>query len=95
MLALYPTSTLLYKGLWIEPVHRGQGIGSALLQRAESEIAERGFGAARLRVVASNAAAISFCQQFGWQVERELPHETLPVVMLEMRKSLSAIDGLR
>ena len=81
--------------LWIEQRYRGQGIGSSLLLQAESEIADRGFRSARLRVVVSNSPAILFYRRFGWQPEREYPHETLPVFMLEMRKSLNVPNALR
>jgi ribosomal protein S18 acetylase RimI-like enzyme len=72
--------------LWVAAGYRRRGIGSALLARGELEIAERGSAFARLRVVASNRTAVSFYLRYGWQLEREFPHESLPLVMLEMRK---------
>ena len=81
--------------LWIERRHRGQGIGSSLLLQAESEIANRGFRSARLRVVVSNVAAIVFYRRSGWQAEREYTHESLPVFMLEMSKRMNLPDVLR
>jgi ribosomal protein S18 acetylase RimI-like enzyme len=81
--------------LWIGRKHRRRGVGSSLLLHAESEINGRGFQSARLRVVVSNAAAILFYRRFGWQDEQDYPHETLPVVMHEMRKRLNSPDVVR
>ncbi len=72
--------------LWVLRENRGYGVGRRLLASGEAEIAERGFGTFRLRVVKSNAAAVSFYVRNGWHVTREFPHETLPVTMLEMNK---------
>lgn len=80
--------------LWIAPEGRGRGTGYALLRHCESEIRARGFHHARLRVVASNAKAISFYHANGWLDEREGPHESFPVKMLEMRKDLQRHSGI-
>jgi ribosomal protein S18 acetylase RimI-like enzyme len=73
--------------LWVPRESRGQGVGQKLLAKGESEISRRGFGTLRLRVVSSNTAAISFYLRNGWQVNREIPHEKLPVTMIEMTKT--------
>ena len=74
--------------LWVLRRHRGIGIGSALLRRAEAEIAGRGCTTARLRLVRQNTAAGAFYAGHGWVVRREFPHESLPIAMLEMAKPL-------
>ena len=75
--------------LWVHRLYRGVGIGRLLLERAELEIVGRGCLTAKLRVVASNHEAIRFYERFGWSIQRCFPHETFPVEMAEMRKSLS------
>lgn len=72
--------------LWVIRSARGRGIGHQLLVQAEQELASRGFGLFRLRVIQSNTLAIGFYERHGWQVKRQFPHETLPVIMLEMVK---------
>jgi ribosomal protein S18 acetylase RimI-like enzyme len=73
--------------LWVLREHRRCGLGQRLLLQAETEIAGRGHGTFRLRVVKSNTGAVSFYLRRGWRVQREFPNETLPVMMLEMAKS--------
>jgi ribosomal protein S18 acetylase RimI-like enzyme len=73
--------------LWVLKESRQQGVGQKLLAKGESEISERGFGTFRLRVVSSNSAAVNFYVRNGWQVNREFPHEKLPVTMIEMTKT--------
>ena len=77
--------------LWVNSSYRGRGVGRRLLQQAESEIKQRGFDFGGLRVVLSNANAISFYKHSGWRAEREFPHETFPVRMLEMKKQLNVM----
>jgi ribosomal protein S18 acetylase RimI-like enzyme len=74
--------------LWVLSEHRNHGVGQGLLSQGETEIAGRGHGTARLRVVKSNVRAVSFYNRLGWRVAREFPHETLPIGMLEMSKPL-------
>jgi ribosomal protein S18 acetylase RimI-like enzyme len=73
--------------LWVLRENRGCGLGQRLLAQGEAEIAGRGRGAFRLRVVKSNTNAVNFYLRQGWRVEREFPNERLPVTMLEMAKS--------
>lgn len=72
--------------LWVLREWRGVGAGRALLAGGEAEVASRGHGAGRLRVVRSNANAIGFYARHGWRAEREFPHERLPITMVEMTK---------
>jgi GNAT superfamily N-acetyltransferase len=74
--------------LWVLKPFRGRGIGTALLTRAEAEIAGRGHPVARLRVVGLNTQAQAFYAGHGWQIERRFPHEHLPVAMVEMAKEV-------
>jgi GNAT superfamily N-acetyltransferase len=75
--------------LWVARGHRERGIGSVLLAAAERQIAERGHGEARLRVVAANARARGFYGARGWADSVAHPHETFGFAMLEMRKTLA------
>jgi ribosomal protein S18 acetylase RimI-like enzyme len=78
--------------LWVLKEFRGIGIGGLLLARAEAEIAERGNPSARLRVVRSNANALSFYTAHDWAVKKEFPHEQLPITMVQMEKELGPTD---
>lgn len=75
--------------LWVHRSYRGAGIGRLLLERAEVEIASRGCPIAKLRVVASNRDAMLFYERSGWSVQCLFPHETFPIEMAEMTKSMS------
>jgi ribosomal protein S18 acetylase RimI-like enzyme len=72
--------------LWVAAQYRQHGVGSALLARAEMEIAARGVTAAHLHVIASNERAIAFYQRRTWQRLREVSHEVLTTPRLEMIK---------
>jgi len=72
--------------LWVLAEHRSRGVGRQLLLHGEAEIAARGYQRYWLRIVKSNVRARSFYNRLGWRFEREFPHETLPVRMLEMSK---------
>lgn len=82
------TSKDWIEDLWVAANGRGSGVGSTLLRLCEAEIKERGFDHARLRVVQSNTSAISFYKGKGWTATREYLHESLPVLMLDMKKLL-------
>jgi len=74
--------------LWVLRESRGSGVGRRLLAQAEAEIIARGHNTLRLRVVQSNAAAITFYRHHGWQIARAFAHEKYPITMLEMFKSV-------
>jgi GNAT superfamily N-acetyltransferase len=74
--------------LWVLAPFRRIGVGAALLDRAEAEIGDRGVRTARLRLVRNNTTARAFYSGRGWTVQREFPHERLPIAMLEMAKDL-------
>ena len=82
------TSDCWLEDLWVPRSSWGQGVGSALLARAEQEIAARGIATAHLSVIASNARAIAFYERRGWQRLREVPHELLSIPRVELTKSV-------
>jgi ribosomal protein S18 acetylase RimI-like enzyme len=53
----------------VDPRHRRQGIGGALLRRMETLLGERGCLKLNLQVRASNTAVIGFYRQLGFAVE--------------------------
>ena len=73
--------------LWVLREERRQGVGSKLLAKGEAEIAARGYKTCRLRVVQSNAVAVQFYLNQGWQLAREFAHEKYHHPMLELAKS--------
>jgi GNAT superfamily N-acetyltransferase len=75
--------------LWVLREERRQGVGSKLLAKGEAEIAARGYSTCRLRVVRSNAVAVQFYFNQGWQLAREFAHEKYHHPMLELAKSCS------
>ncbi len=74
--------------LWVLRSFRGAGVGTTLLGRAETEIADREYRHAKLRLVQSNTKARKFYESRGWHVDGETPHEHLPVTMVLMTKPL-------
>ena len=74
--------------LWVSAGFRGRGVGYQLLTLAETEIKDRGFHTAKLRVLSYNRNAIGFYKKRGWQVKGEYCHERFPVFVTEMQKHL-------
>lgn len=58
------------ENLYVEPDSRNEGIGSALLSRAESCLDDRGAVAVSLNVMAENAAARRFYRRHGYGIHR-------------------------
>ncbi len=56
------------KELVVASTHRGQGVGTALLERVERELRAAGVGAYRLNVVAGNDSALAFYDRSGLDV---------------------------
>ncbi|QUD83380.1 GNAT family N-acetyltransferase [Gordonia polyisoprenivorans] len=52
--------------LYVDPDHWRSGIGSALMDRAEAEIARQGYPVARLHVLKGNERAMDFYAERGW-----------------------------
>lgn len=60
----------LIENLYVRPEARGEGVGSALLSRAESHLAERGVDAVSLDVLADNERARRFYRAHGYDPHR-------------------------
>ena len=55
--------------LWVLPEYQGRGIGTALLDKIESGIRQRGYSAARLDTHARNIGAIRLYKRLGYRVK--------------------------
>ncbi|MBU2484050.1 MAG: GNAT family N-acetyltransferase [Alphaproteobacteria bacterium] len=55
--------------LWVLPEYKGRGIGTALLDKIESGIRQRGYSAARLDTHARNIGAIRLYKRLGYRVK--------------------------
>ena len=62
---------LYLEDLFVEPAHRGSGIGKALLQRLASIVMERGGGRFEWRVLDWNEPSIRFYESLGAVLMRE------------------------
>lgn len=58
------------ENLYVDPDHRGQGIGTRLLERAETALDAEGITVVGLEVMASNEAARRFYRDQGYAVHR-------------------------
>lgn len=61
------------KDFAVHPDYRGNGIGSALLQRALSELSLQGVYTVKLEVREGNTAAIGLYQQHGFELHHSVP----------------------
>jgi ribosomal protein S18 acetylase RimI-like enzyme len=69
--------------------HRRQGVGSALLQKLESNLALRGVRTILLETAIDNEAAVAFWQRHGYRIEATLKRYYLSRLdAYEMRKLL-------
>ena len=55
-------------GFRVRPVYRGNGIGSRLLQKAETDLVSRGFERIALNVARDNKSARRFYERLGYRV---------------------------
>jgi len=73
--------------IYVDPDHWGEGIGSRLLDRIESFLAERGYERLRFRVLAENDVGTSFYRSRGYEAveetETELADEVAPELVFE------------
>ena len=53
---------------WIDPAFARQGLGSALLERIEKDVAEQGFEKVTLQTHSGNAEAIGFFRRHGYSI---------------------------
>ncbi|HKL29224.1 MAG TPA: GNAT family N-acetyltransferase [Natrialbaceae archaeon] len=73
--------------IYVDPDHWGEGIGSRLLDRVESFLADRGYERLRFRVLAENDVGTSFYRSRGYEVveetETELGEEAVGELVFE------------
>jgi ribosomal protein S18 acetylase RimI-like enzyme len=60
----------LIENLYVRPDARNEGLGSALLSRAESQLTDRGVDAVTLDVMADNERARRFYREHGYDPHR-------------------------
>jgi ribosomal protein S18 acetylase RimI-like enzyme len=58
--------------LTVAPPARRLGIGTALVQHVEAELAKRGCAKVNLQVLASNAATVAFYKKLGYAAEERV-----------------------
>ena len=56
----------------VHPEHRKQGVGSALIKRAEHELANRGCLKVNLQIIAGNEAVAAFYNSLGYNIEKRV-----------------------
>lgn len=70
--------------IWVDPAFEGRGVGSALLQALEREIAGRGYRRARIHVAAANERALRLYQHRGYrQIWRKTAYDPILEIALE------------
>lgn len=60
----------LVENLYVEPAYRNEGVGTALLNRAEQELSDRGVDVVALDVMADNEEGRRFYREQGYQPHR-------------------------
>lgn len=65
--------------LYVDPAHRRQGLGTALMQQAENWARARGDRRISLQVFQGNQAAVQLYTQRGYQPQAILMSKTLPL----------------
>lgn len=55
--------------LAVDPGHRGEGIGTALMRAAEAELAARGCPKVNLQVRTTNAGVVAFYESLGYSTD--------------------------
>ncbi|AGB16165.1 acetyltransferase [Halovivax ruber XH-70] len=74
--AVDPTRGLL-TNIWVDPAHRNEGIGTALLDAAETELADRGADVCRLEVLEDNESARRFYRDHDYESRRRIMERSL------------------
>ena len=62
------------KDIAVDPDHRGEGVGSTLLERALEVLDDEGAGSVKLEVRATNDGAISLYREFDFEHRRTIPN---------------------
>lgn len=60
----------ILRNIYVVPEHRNQGVGTALLEAAESRLIDRGVDCLTLEVMADNDAARRFYRRHGYDPHR-------------------------
>lgn len=60
--------------VFIDPERQGSGLASLLLDEAERQVADAGYGTAWLAVAIGNLRARAFYEKRGWTNEEDLPY---------------------
>ncbi|OVE86451.1 GNAT family N-acetyltransferase [Natronolimnobius baerhuensis] len=71
------TTRGMLSNLYVDPAYRGRGIGTALLEAVEAEVADRGADVLRLEVMAANEDARRFYRNHGYDAVRMTMDRTL------------------
>jgi ribosomal protein S18 acetylase RimI-like enzyme len=58
--------------LAVDPAHRRQNVGTALIRHVERALAEHGAPKINLQVLPSNAGAVEFYEKLGYRVEERI-----------------------
>jgi ribosomal protein S18 acetylase RimI-like enzyme len=58
--------------LAVDPAHRGQKVGTALIRQVEQSLRELGCLKINLQVLPSNAGAVKFYEKLGYHVEERI-----------------------
>jgi len=75
----------------VDATHRRRGIGTALLEKLESNLAARGVRSILLETASDNEAAVAFWKRHGYRIEATLKRYYLGRIdAYEMRKILPA-----
>ena len=62
------------KDIAVDPDHRGEGVGSTLLERALDLLDGEGAGSTKLEVRSTNDRALSLYREFGFEHRRTIPN---------------------
>lgn len=76
----------LYR-IYVHPDHWGEGIGTALLDRIETSLRERGFDRLELSVMAENDVGVAFYESMGFERVGSAHNEQLDIVEYTYRKA--------
>jgi len=80
----------------VDQSHRRRGIGAALLEKLESDLAARGVRSILLETASDNEAAVAFWQRHGYRIEATLKRYYLGCIdAYEMRKILPTVTRAR
>jgi GNAT superfamily N-acetyltransferase len=78
---------LMVKMLWVDQEHRGQGLGSELLARAEAEARDRGISHSHLET--TDFQALGFYRQHGYDAFAQLEDKPAGHTWYYLRKELA------